>query len=91
MVTILDTAGILSDEQDGEVLDGTHHTFGLPLKRGFTPSIESRLVRLNLHQYPVAHARVDHHGLDRGNFHLRFTLRRVKSMAAHVLSMAQIL
>jgi hypothetical protein len=66
---VFDASGIFSDEELGNILDGSDHGPGVPFKGGFTPTPEARLVGNDFDKDPVAHARVADQCLDSGYFH----------------------
>ena len=55
----LDPRRVLTDNHGLEVLDAADDRARFPLQRGFAPSIEAGVVRLDFHKHPVAHDCVD--------------------------------
>jgi len=69
LVDVLDITGILPDEHRGEIFDRTNDGAGLPLKRGFAPAEQARLVGDDFDEDPIPHLRVDDHRSYVRDFH----------------------
>jgi hypothetical protein len=71
---LLDVPGIAAEEQWLQVLDRAGDGARLPVQRRFTPAVETVLVRLHLHEDPVAHLRIHHQGSNVRDLHRRSPL-----------------
>jgi len=63
---------VLANQKRLQVLNGTHDTPRMPLKRRLTPSIKSRLIREHFDKNPVPHPGVADMRFDCCDFHLGF-------------------
>ena len=72
---MLDAAGILSDQQLGNVFNGANHGTRVPLQRGLAPAPQARLIRDDFDKNPVPHPRMADEGFDGGDFHDRGPLK----------------
>jgi hypothetical protein len=62
---LLDVPGVTPEQERGEVVDGSDDCLRLPLERRFAPAEQAGLVRLDLHEHPIAHLGVDDARADR--------------------------
>src|SRR5258705_13706894 len=66
---LLDVAGITPEEERCEILDGAGHSGRLPFEGRFAPAVETRLIRLDAHEDPVAHLGIHDTSGHRGDLH----------------------
>jgi len=66
---LLDVARITPEEKRCEILDGAGHSARLPFEGRFAPAVETRLIRLDAHEDPVAHLGIHDTSHHRGDLH----------------------
>ena len=72
---VLDSRGVLADDQLREVLDRSDDGARVPLERRLAPPVEAGLVRHDPDEDPVAHPRVADVRLDRRDLHVALLTR----------------
>ena len=66
---VLDPSWILSQKQLRQILYRPDDASGVPLQGRLTPAKQTRLIRQNLDEHPIAHPGVTYKRFDAGDFH----------------------